>query len=92
LLDTHRNGFGTAYLVQVLTGSGAKAVRERGGDQAAGFGVFAGKPSDRVTTWIHQLMDLGLLEVSGGTYPVIELTDHGRQALRERAEIRLVEN
>jgi len=84
--------FGVNYLVSVLTGSRAKLVLERGGDQATGFGVFKSETGSRVGAWVHQLTDLGLLEVSTGQYPVVSLTSEGHAALEEGREISLIEN
>lgn len=86
------SSFGVNYLVSVLTGSRAKVVLEREGNTASGFGAFAAEPAGRVSAWIHQLSDLGLLAVSGGRYPVLSLTEEGVAALRDRSEINLVEN
>jgi len=84
--------FGVNYLVSVLTGSRAKLILERGGDQATGFGVFKSENASRVGAWVHQLTDQGLLEVSTGQYPVVSLTGEGRAALEEGREISLIEN
>ena len=92
LNDSQRSGFGAAFLAQVLTGASTKAVRDRHGDRADGYGAFAGQSADRVTAWIHQLMDLGLLHVTSGSYPCVEISNQGREALRDHAEVQLVEN
>jgi ATP-dependent DNA helicase RecQ len=84
--------FGVGFLVSVLVGSRTKVVLERHGEDAVGFAALAGEPSDRVASWVHQLADLGLLEVSEGQYPVISVTTEGKSALDKGAAIELVEN
>jgi ATP-dependent DNA helicase RecQ len=93
-LDLLQRGraFGVGFLVSVLTGSRGKQVLEREGDQSAGFNSFPGQPTERVTSWVHQLTDLGLLEVSEGQYPVLAITEEGRSALANSTSINLIEN
>ncbi len=91
LLSTTR-GFGVNFLVSVLMGSRAKLVIERGAERASGFGVFAAESKDRVASWVHQLMDLGLLLVTEGQYPVIGMTPEGKEAIEQGSEIAMVEN
>lgn len=91
-----RNGngrsFGVAFLVSVLAGSHSKTVIGRGGNDAVGYGAFQSEAEDRIASWVHQLMDLGLLEVTGTQYPVVSLTESGSAALEQGSEIVLVEN
>jgi ATP-dependent DNA helicase RecQ len=90
--DIRGRSFGVNYLVSVLTGSRVKTVIERQGDQALGFGAFASEPPARVSSWVHQLSDLGLLEVSTGQYPVVSITPLGNETLANESEVELVEN
>ncbi len=93
LLDRGRGrSFGVAFLVSVLAGSRAKRVLERHGEQAQGFGAFSSETNERIASWIHQLMDLGLMNVSEGEYPVVEMTDLGRDLLDSQGEVQLMEN
>jgi ATP-dependent DNA helicase RecQ len=84
--------FGATYLVSVLTGSRAKTVVERQGDQATGFGIYAAESTSRVSSWVHQLLDLGLLAVSEGQYPVVSMTEEGEETLVSATDVVLVEN
>lgn len=84
--------FGVSLLVAVLAGSHSKAVSERRGASAEGFGAFASESKERIVSWVHQLMDLGFLEVKGDQYPVISVTEEGREVLSNETEIVLVEN
>ena len=84
--------FGVNFLVSVLTGSRGKNVLERQGELAIGFGAFSSEPIGRVTAWVHQLTDLGLLEISAGQYPVVSVTAEGATVLDEESPVELVEN
>ncbi len=83
---------GVAFWTAVLTGSRAKKITDRGGPDAVGFGAFSAESTDRVTAWIHQLLDLGLLEVEEGMYAMISITEVGRQVLESGVEVELIEN
>jgi ATP-dependent DNA helicase RecQ len=84
--------FGVGFLVSVLTGARVKTVLERQADQTSAFGAFSGEPSSRVTSWVHQLLDLGLMQVSEGQYPVVAVSQEGKVTVKESREIILVEN
>ncbi len=84
--------FGVGFLAGVLLGSRVKMILERGADRIAGFGAFASEEKERVTSWIHQLVDLGLLQVSAGDYPVLSVSEAGQEVVTGGAEVSLVEN
>lgn len=93
LLETGQGrSFGVGFLVSVLNGSKVKQVLERKGDEAVGFGAFKSESPERIQSWIHQILDLGLLEVTEGQYPVLAITEAGITALEAKSEIELVEN
>lgn len=83
---------GVAFWAAVLTGSRAKRITDRGGHDAVGFGAFSAESPDRVTAWIHQLLDLGLLQVEDGQYATISITDNGQQVLTTGSSVELIEN
>lgn len=84
--------FGVGFLVSVLTGARLKLVLERRADGAACFGQFNNQGAERLNSWLHQLLDLGLLTVSEGAYPLISVTQSGLDSLESQSEINLVEN
>lgn len=88
----HGKSFGVNLLASVLTGSRLKAILERNADQIRGYGAFSTESVGRVTSWIHQLMDLNYLAVSEGQYPVVSVTEEGLRVFAQAAEIELVEN
>ncbi|CAN1548658.1 RecQ Superfamily II DNA helicase [Fimbriimonadaceae bacterium] len=91
-LSEGEKSFGVGVLAGVLLGSRVKMILERGADRAPGFGAFASEEKERVSSWIHQMVDLGLLQVSGGDYPVLSVTETGREVLETGAEVSLIEN
>jgi ATP-dependent DNA helicase RecQ len=91
-LLARNRGFGVSFLSSVLVGSRVKAVIERQADSLEGFGSLSSFSSERVTSWVHQLMDIGLLGVTEGQYPIVLLTDGGQQAIDHQTEIILIEN
>jgi len=82
-------GFGGRHVAEVLAGSKTKGIRQFGHESLRGYGAMAGTPIERITTWVHQLVDLGLLRRVGGQYPVLQVTPEGTNALNSRAEILL---
>jgi len=84
--------FGISFLVEVLMGSSTKVVTARQGERAEGFGAFASESKDRIASWVFQLMDLGLMAVTDGQYPVVSITEAGRAAVSDESEVVLVEN
>lgn len=84
--------FGVSFLVSVLVGSRIKTVRDRQADEATCFGAFENESADRVSSWVHQILDLNLLSVTEGQYPTLDLTPEGETTLDGRLTIKLVEN
>lgn len=73
-------GFGLSYVARVLRGENKKEIRERGAHEIPQYGVFRGQSTERVTSWIRQLVDQGILAQSMPPYPVVSVTEAGRHA------------
>lgn len=84
-------GFGVAHLAGVLTGANRKPIRERGHNTVRGFGMLQDQNLVRVTAWIHQMVDQGLLALTEGEYRTVYLSEGGAACLRERGEVMLRE-
>lgn len=82
-------GFGVAHLANVLIGANRKRIRERKHNTVRGFGMLRDHNLVRVTAYIHQMVDQGLLGQSTGEFPAVFLTEAGANCLRERGEVRL---
>ncbi len=80
-------GFGAAHIAAILKGANTKQIRERGHSELRGYGAMKDRTTDIIQTWIHQLVDLGLLERTGGEYPVVRVTARGAAAVPARGVI-----
>src|SRR6185503_11848577 len=65
--------FGPMYVAEVLAGERTDRVTERGHDATDVFGLMPGKPKNILISWMHQLVDQGVLRVEG-EYGVLRLT------------------
>jgi len=74
--------FGGAHIGLVLAGSrDAKIVKSKH-DQLSTYGLLKDKPRKQIRDWIDQLIQQQFLAVTQGAYPVLTITDIGRQLLR----------
>ncbi|HVE39652.1 MAG TPA: ATP-dependent DNA helicase RecQ [Planctomycetota bacterium] len=80
--------YGPAYVAEVLAGEHSERVGERGHDTLDVFGLMPGKPKNILITWMHQLVDQGLLRVEG-EYGVLRLTARAGALLRGEEEASL---
>jgi ATP-dependent DNA helicase RecQ len=80
--------YGPAYVAEVLAGEHTERVGERGHDTLDVFGLMPGKPKNILITWMHQLVDQGLLRVEG-EYGVLRLTPRAGALLRGEEEASL---
>jgi ATP-dependent DNA helicase RecQ len=73
--------YGPAYVAEVLAGERTDRVGERGHDILDVFGLLPGKPKNILISWMHQLVDQGVLRVEG-EYGVLRLTPRAGSVLR----------
>ncbi len=81
--------FGMNHIIEVLTGADTEAVRTRRHNELSTYGI--GHDVSR-TAWQsigRELTRLGLLAVAPGRFATVELTPAGREALKQRASIKL---
>jgi ATP-dependent DNA helicase RecQ len=81
--------FGTAHVADVLKGSKAAKIVERGHDQLSTFGLLKDMPRERIVQYIQQLVDMGLLDVEVGDYPLLRLASASGPILRGEREVTL---
>ncbi|GAB5561449.1 MAG: DNA helicase RecQ [Synoicihabitans sp.] len=82
-------GAGANHLVEILTGADTDKIRRWGHDRISTYGI--GKELSR-PQWLgvfRELMRLGYIAQSEGQYPTVQMTDAGKQILRERTTITL---
>jgi len=73
--------YGPMYVAEVLSGERTDRVAERGHDVLDVFGLMPGKPKNILISWMHQLVDQGVLRVEG-EYGVLRLTPRSGGVLR----------
>ncbi|XVJ60930.1 MAG: DNA helicase RecQ [Tepidisphaera sp.] len=81
--------FGVAHITKILKGSNDKAVREWGHDQHSTFGLLADLPKAEISSYIHQLSDMGFLGRTPGQFPTIYCTQTARDVLKGAVQVRL---
>jgi ATP-dependent DNA helicase RecQ len=86
-----KNGFGVGlnHIVEVLTGADTEKIRKWGDEKLSTYGI--GKEHNR-PEWAaigRELIRLGFLRQTTEKFSVLELTDEGRAALKERKKVTL---
>ncbi|HZW11503.1 MAG TPA: DNA helicase RecQ [Phycisphaerales bacterium] len=83
-------GFGAAHIADVLRGSQAQKVIQRGHDRLSTYGLLRDVPRPTLLSYINQLLDQGLLARAEGEYPTLALTAASRDVLAGRREVTLL--
>jgi len=92
ILDTVRRlslKVGKGKLAQILKGSKAQDILKFHYDKSVYYGKLATLKQADIETMIEQLVNLGHLKVIGGEYPVLSLTPHGENAIKQKESIAL---
>ena len=79
--------FGRGRIAQVLMGSKAKPVMDARLDKVSTYGVLAGKGEGYIRQVLDELIRDGSIVVSRGEYPVISLTERGREVVWRKQEV-----
>lgn len=82
----HEN-FGKAVVAQVLTGSRVQRVMQQHFDQLSTYGLLKGQSQKDVTELIDYLTAYKYLAVTGGQYPVLQVTAEGIEVLMGRKQV-----
>ncbi|MFI4873259.1 MAG: DNA helicase RecQ [Phycisphaerales bacterium JB061] len=85
-----RATYGGAYIADVLRGSRAQKILERGHDTLSTFGLLKHMRRDVIVSMIDQLVDQDLLERAPGEFPVLLLTQGSMEVLRGEREVALL--
>jgi len=81
--------FGKNMLAATLRGAKLAKLTEAQLDQLSTYGILRNMTQDEILGWIDALVSVQCLEVSGGRYPVVSITAHGREVMHERASVDL---
>jgi ATP-dependent DNA helicase RecQ len=79
--------FGRGAVASVLRGSKAKTVMANSLNQLSTYGLLRGYSQDELTRFINALIVAGCIRQSGGAYPVVSLTQLGRQVMLDRLRV-----
>jgi ATP-dependent DNA helicase RecQ len=80
-------GFGLNHVVGVLTGSDSEQIRQRGHDALSTYGIGQELSRAHWQAIGRELVRLGLVRQDAEKFNVLDLTEAGRAALRERTPI-----
>ena len=81
--------FGVKYVIDVLRGSHAKAILERGHERLSTHGLMKEFSEFDLKNYIHALMKAGFLKQSEGEYPVLQWTDRSREVTSGKTKVML---
>jgi len=81
--------FGSSQLADLVTGSDTAQIRRYNHDQLPTYGRLSGMSKRQVQAMIQALIRQGYLRQEGLRYPVLVLTDEGREIMYDRARARL---
>lgn len=82
-------GFGLNHVVEVLTGADSEPIRARGHDQLSTYGIGAEHSRPQWQAIGRELVRLGYLTQNPERFNVLDLTDAGREVLRDRKPVTL---
>ncbi|RLQ95465.1 DNA helicase RecQ [Falsibacillus albus] len=79
--------FGKTLIAQVLTGSKSKKIRELHFHQLTTYGLLKNKSSKEVGELIDFLTSEGFIGVTSGAYPVLYVTNKGKEVLLNKVHV-----
>ncbi|MBS1790990.1 MAG: RecQ family ATP-dependent DNA helicase [Acidobacteria bacterium] len=81
--------FGKSVVAGVLRGSRAKNIHANQLDQLSTYGLLREYTQDDLTRFINTLIVAGCIRQSGTAYPVVTLTELGRQVMLDKLRVEL---
>ena len=81
--------FGKSVVAGVLRGSRAKNIQANQLDQLSTYGLLREYSQDDLTKFLNALIVAGCIRQSGTAYPVVTLTELGRQVMLDKARVEL---
>ncbi|WP_018923429.1 DNA helicase RecQ [Salsuginibacillus kocurii] len=79
--------FGKAMVAQVLAGSANQRIKDLHFDELSTYGLLKEKNQKTITSFIDFLTAEGYLTLTGGTYPVLRLTEQAKAVLQGKKEV-----
>lgn len=84
-----RQGFGMAYVVDVLRGADKPRIHEKGHDQLSTYGIGADQSADFWRSLIRHLIHQNYLKQDVGNYSVLKLTPEAKPLMRGKIELQM---
>ncbi len=81
--------FGSGQLADLVTGSDTAQIRRYGHDKLPTYGRLSSMSKRQVQALIQMLVRHGYLRQEGLRYPIVAITDSGREIMHDRAVARL---
>lgn len=81
--------YGRARLAELLHGAKTKGILQSGLDKHRGYGLLQDWNRSDITHAFEELLHDGCLEQSMGEYPVLQITERGREAIWKRVTPRV---
>jgi ATP-dependent DNA helicase RecQ len=82
--------YGRMRVAQVLTGSKVDALEDLGLNRLSTYGILDELTQAQVLSILDELVESELLEIEGTEYPLVKLTEKGREAMLGRAAVFMV--
>ena len=82
--------FGTNYVIDVLTGSNNKKIRQNHHEKLKSHGIGREFTKEQWKSLASEMINTGLLNVSGAQYPLLKLNAMSRKILKGLEQIELV--
>jgi ATP-dependent DNA helicase RecQ len=73
--------FGKTLISQVLTGSKGKKIEQFGFQKLSTYGILSAKPAKQIADFIDFLTAEGFIDITGGQYPVLKVSEQGKEVL-----------
>lgn len=81
--------FGKGRIIQMLVGSKSKEIVDAGLDQLSTYGLLKHAGTQALHPLFGEMEKLGLIETSGGEYPLVSLTSRGILAMKDGRGVKL---
>ncbi|AKG52997.1 ATP-dependent DNA helicase [Dehalogenimonas sp. WBC-2] len=84
------HGVGLNHIVEILTGAKTEKIRRSGHDKLSTYGIGSELPRPQWAAVGRELIRLGYINQSGGEFPILVLTETGKETLLSRRPITLM--
>jgi ATP-dependent DNA helicase RecQ len=86
---TWEGRFGKGRIIQMLVGSKSKEIVDAGHDQLTTYGLLKDVGTHALHPLFAEIEKLGLIETSGGEYPIVTLTARGAEVMKKGENVKM---